>query len=216
MAAQELAKTHCLKSSDNELVQQALAGDEDAFDILVERYNTMLTIWVYRFLRNRHQVEDVLQYVYLQLFLSLATLHTDKSLKPWLFRVAHNRCIDELRRIRPIYFSELKIREDVEDEFVPFELIPDPTSLPEEIAEQHEQQQHILRAIRALPSRLRPVVFLRYASQKSFAEIGQILNISEATAKTYFHRAKPFLSAAYKMNYPLYADFSDSSTGTVK
>jgi RNA polymerase sigma-70 factor (ECF subfamily) len=196
MLAQELAKTHRSEFTDNELVQQTLAGDESAFEILVERYHAVLNSWVYQILRNRYQVDDVLQYVFLQLFLSLATLHTDRSLKAWLFRVAHNRCVDELRRMRPISFSELTVSEDVEDEFVPFEFIPDPGPLPEEMAERHELQQRVLRAIRALPSRLRSVVFLRYTSQKSFSEIGQMLNIPEATAKTYFNRAKPFLRSA--------------------
>lgn len=198
MLNQELAKTPHLVFSDNELVQQAIAGDEGAFEMLVERYHAMLTNWVFRILRNRYQVDDVLQYVFLQLFLSLTTLHADRSLKAWLFRVAHNRCVDELRRMRPISFSELTVSEDVEDEFVPFEFIPDPSPLPDEMAERHELQQRILRAIHALPSRLRSVVFLRYTSQKSFSEIGQILDIPEATAKTYFNRAKPFLRAALK------------------
>ncbi len=196
MYAQELVKAHRLEFSDSELVQQALAGDERAFEILVERYNALLANWVYRILRNRNQVDDVLQHVFLQLFLSLATLHADKSLKAWLFRVARNRCVDELRRMRPISFSELIASDDFEDEFVPFEFIPDSSPLPDEIAERHDLQQRILRAIQLLPSKLRPVVFLRYTSQRSFSEIGQMLNIPEATAKTYFNRAKPFLRTA--------------------
>ena len=195
MPTQIHAKTLHLESSDSELVQQALAGDMRAFEILVERYNIMLTNSAYQILRNRQQVEDVIQFVFLQLFLSLDTLHADKSIRAWLFKVVYNRCIDELRRVQPIYFSELKVSEEVEDDF-PFEFVPDPAPLPEEIAEQHELQQRILRAISVLPPRLRSVVFLRYMLQKSFAEIGQILNIPEATAKTYFHRAKPYLRAA--------------------
>ena len=199
MPAQILARTCNLQCSDNELVQQALDGDMNGFEMLVERYNLMLTNWAYRILRNRQQVEDVLQFVYLQLFLSLDILHADKSIKAWLFRVVHNRCMDELRRKQPIYFSELKVSEDVEDEFIPFECMPDPGPLPEEIVEQHELQQRILRAISVLPPRIRSVVVLRYTLQKSFAEIGQILNIPEATTKTYFHRAKPFLRAILQL-----------------
>ena len=199
MPAQKLARICNLECSDNELVQQALNGDMHAFEALVDRYNVMLTNWAYRILRNRQQVEDVLQFVYLQLFLSLTTLHADRSIKAWLFRVVHNRCMDELRRIQPVYFSELKITDEVDDEYVPFEFMPDPGPLPEEIAEQHELQQRILRAMSVLPPRLHSVVFLRYTLQKSFAEIGRMLNIPEATAKTYFHRAKPFLRATLQL-----------------
>ena len=199
MPVQILAKTCQLESSDNELVQQALAGDMSGFETLVERYKLMLTNSAYQILRNRQKVEDVIQFVFLQLFLSLDTLHADKSIRAWLFKVVYNRCMDELRRVQPVYFSELKVSEEVEDEFIPFECVPDPTPLPEEIAEQHELQQRILRAISILPPRLRSVVFLRYTLQKSYAEISQILNIPEATAKTYFHRAKPHLRTALQL-----------------
>ena len=199
MPVQILAKTCQLESSDNELVQQALAGDMSGFETLVERYKLMLTNSAYQILRNRQKVEDVIQFVFLQLFLSLDTLHADKSIRAWLFKVVYNRCMDELRRVQPVYFSELKVSEEVEDEFIPFECVPDPTPLPEEIAEQHELQQRILRAISILPPRLRSVVFLRYMLQKSYAEISQILNIPEATAKTYFHRAKPYLRIALQL-----------------
>jgi RNA polymerase sigma factor (sigma-70 family) len=201
MPAQICAKTCHMGPSDNELVQQALAGDMSGFETLVERYSRMLTSSAYQILRNRQQVEDVIQFVFLQLFLSLDNLHADKSIGAWLFKVVYNRCIDELRRVQPLYFSELKVSEEVEDEFIPFEFVPDPTPLPEEIAEQHELQQSILRAISILPPRLRSVVFLRYILQKSYAEIGQILNIPESTAKAYFHRAKPYLRAALQLYY---------------
>jgi RNA polymerase sigma-70 factor (ECF subfamily) len=196
MPTQIRAKTRHLESSDIELVQQALAGDMSGFEMLVERYDIVLTNSAYHILRNRQQVEDVIQFVFLQLFLSLDKLHADKSIGAWLFKVVYNRCMDELRRVQPIYFSELKVSEEVEDEFIPLEFLPDSAPLPEEIAEQHELQQRILRAIRVLPPRLRSVVFLRYWLQKSYAEIGQILHIPETTAKTYFHRAKPHLRAA--------------------
>jgi len=54
-------------------------------------------------------------------------------------------------------------------------------------------QDTLLKAIRALPPKFRAVVLLRYASQLSYAEIGRVLHMPEATAKTYFQRAKPLL-----------------------
>ena len=58
------------------------------------------------------------------------------------------------------------------------------------------------RAIDALPPKFRAVVLLRYASQLSFSEIGQALQMPEATAKTYFQRAKPLLRASLKEQIP--------------
>lgn len=73
--------------------------------------------------------------------------------------------------------------------------LPDPGPLPEELIEQREVQQDLQRAIQALPARFRSVVLLRYVAQLSFSEIAQKLGIPEATAKTYFHRARPLLHA---------------------
>ncbi|HEU0000661.1 MAG TPA: sigma-70 family RNA polymerase sigma factor, partial [Ktedonobacteraceae bacterium] len=72
----------------------------------------------------------------------------------------------------------------------------DPSPLPEEITEHHELQEKLQRAISSLSPRYRSVVRLRYTGQQSFAEIGRALHIPEATAKTYFQRAKPLLRAA--------------------
>ena len=69
--------------------------------------------------------------MFCSLFISSYSSHLRYSMpinqfKAWLFRVVHNRCMDELRRIQPVYFSELKHQREVEDEFVTFEFIPDP------------------------------------------------------------------------------------------
>ena len=68
--------------------------------------------------------------------------------------------------------------------------------LPEELAEQSDLQQRLQEAIQTLPLKFRSVVLLRYAGQLSFSEIGQTLSMPEATAKTYFQRAKPLLRTA--------------------
>ena len=71
--------------------------------------------------------------------------------------------------------------------------MPDQSPLPEDLAEHHDLQECLQRAIQTLPPKFRSVVQLRYAGQLSFAEIGQVLRMPEATAKTYFHRAKQLL-----------------------
>ena len=74
--------------------------------------------------------------------------------------------------------------------------MPDTRPLPEEIAERHDLQRSLRSAIDALPPKFRSVVLLRYIGQLSFSEIGKTLNMPEATAKTYFQRARPLLRNA--------------------
>jgi RNA polymerase sigma factor (sigma-70 family) len=78
--------------------------------------------------------------------------------------------------------------------------VQDPSPLPEEIAERHYVRDRLLRAIQTLPPRFRSVVFLRYSKQLTFPEIGKTLGMPEATAKTYFSRAKPLLRASLARN----------------
>jgi len=196
MQLQECTKIHStVEVTDGMLVQQTLAGDQNAFAILVNRYSTPLFNFIRHCLGDYDLACDIAQQVFLQLYLSMPTLRTGEPLKAWLFQVARNRCLDELRRKRAIHFSELEVSND-EDDLSPLAIMPDTSPQPDEMAERHDLQHKLRQAIDALPPKFRSVVLLRYTSQLSFSEIGRVLNMPEATAKTYFQRARPLLRTA--------------------
>jgi RNA polymerase sigma factor (sigma-70 family) len=180
--------------SDACLAQQSLAGNQQAFEVMVHRYSTPLFNFICRFLSDYDQACDVLQQVFMRFYITLPRLDSGEPFKPWLFQVARNCCVDELRRRRryAIQFSQLET-ENSEGELLFLNEIPDTSPLPEELAERHDLQQALNKAIQSLPPKFRAVVLLRYSSQLSFSEIGRALNMPEATAKTYFHRAKVLL-----------------------
>jgi RNA polymerase sigma-70 factor (ECF subfamily) len=197
--------------SDNLLVQRTLVGDHQAFEILVRRYSTQLFNFIYHLLGDYDQTCDILQDVFIRLYLSLPTLRLQRPLKPWLLQVAHHRSVDELRRMHrkpTVSLSELDFGSLEEDEIPWLSAVADNSPLPEELAEQHELQHRLLQAIHALPPKFRSIVLLRYLGQLSFSEIGRILQIPEATAKTYFLRSKPLLRAN------LAGDFQHSKSGS--
>lgn len=197
-SGEQILKQARLEFTDGILAQEVLAGNQAAFETLVTRYSTTLFNFIYHFVGDYDRACDILQQVFLQLYISLPILRTDEPLKPWLFQVSRNRCVDELRQLsrrRATYFSELETAND-EGEYPSLFAIPDTGPLPEELAEQRDLQRRLHTAIGMLPPRYRSVVFLRYASQLSFSEIGRALNMPEATAKTYFQRAKPLLRTA--------------------
>lgn len=197
MQLRERARSQHIEITDGVLAQQTLAGDEEAFAQLVQRYSNTLFNFICRFLNDYDAASDILQQVFTQLYISLPKLRTGEPLKAWLFQVARNRCLDELRRKRVLHFSELQAASD-DDELSPLAIIPDTSPLPEEVAERHDLQDILQHAISGLPPKFRAVVLLRYTSQLSFSEIGQALQMPEATAKTYFQRAKPLLRTALK------------------
>jgi RNA polymerase sigma factor (sigma-70 family) len=189
MQTQEEIRTPSLDRTDAVLAKQVLDGDQDAFELLVQRYNAPLFNFICRFLGDYDLACDVLQQVFLRFYTALPKLGTGEPFKPWLFQVARNCCVDELRRKQryAIHFSQL---ENSEGELVGLSDLPDPGPLPEDVAERHDLQALLQDAIQTLPPKFRSVVILRYASQMSFPEIGEALSMPEATAKTYFHRAK--------------------------
>jgi RNA polymerase sigma-70 factor (ECF subfamily) len=192
MKTQLYRKTPDPETSDNILLHQALAGDQKAFEVLISRYQLSLFGLIYRYLGEYHEAQDVLQQVWLQLYLSLPSLHPNVDLKPWLFKVARNRSLDVLRRKRLLSFSEVETGNE-EDEASFLDTIPDMSPTPEELLEQRDLQREIQRAINALPHAYRSVVSLYYSKHMNYAEIGQVLNIPASTVKTRFQRAKPFL-----------------------
>src|SRR5260370_18055017 len=157
---------------DGVLVGQAQAGDQRAFEFLVSRYHRPLANYVRGFLKDGEQVYDVLQQVYLQLYVSLPILLTNVSLKGWLFQVARNRCLDELRR-RPRRaepsFSPLAWASSARD-LSPIEAIPDPDPLPEEVAEEIYLYCTLQDVTASLPPKVRSIVRMRCFRQLTFSE----------------------------------------------
>jgi RNA polymerase sigma-70 factor (ECF subfamily) len=189
---QKQLPTPSLDRTDAVLVKQVLSGDKAAFEFLVRRYQTPLFNFICRFLGDYDLACDVSQQVFIRFYTSLPQLGTGEPFRPWLFCVARNCCIDELRRKRryALHFSQLQ---QSEDELAGLSEIPDSEPLPEEVAERHDREALLQEALLALPPKFRSVVILRYSSQMSFVEIGQVLSLSETEALTSFHRAKVLL-----------------------
>ncbi len=180
--------------SDQALLRRIQRGDREAIAYLIERYQRSLYNFALRFLGDGDAAADVVQHTFIQLFTHADELHGDMGLRPWLFRVARYRCLDELRRDRTVPFSQMSAADET-DGPSPLEQVVDVAPLPEALAERGDLQAILAEAIAALPVKYREVVTLRYVADLSFAEIGQVLGLPEATAKTHFHRAKPLLRA---------------------
>ena len=194
------------QESDGSLIDRAFLGDQMAFEQLVSRYSPALFAFIRRHTSDG-LVEDIVQSVFLQLYLSLPQLYQNLSytrsalpLRSWLFRVAANRCIDEGRRKHPLHFSDIRSigfdAGDAQEDTSPEETLIDPSPLPEEAAEMQDLQSALRSAIEALPVKFRSIVLLRYTEELTFKEIGHRLHMPENTVKTYFQRARPLLRAS--------------------
>lgn len=172
--------------------QQVIAARRDepgAFEALVRRHQAPLYNFCLRLLGQAEDAADVAQETFVQLYSHLGRLDAREPIAPWLFRVARNRCIDVIRRRRTV---PLGSADDSGDALLHFDPADD-EPLPEELAERADLQRLLLSAIHALPPAYAEVVSLRYAGERSFAEIGQILDCDEGAARVRFHRAKALL-----------------------
>ena len=189
---------------DQLLMKQACAGDESAFEMLVQRYQGLL----YRFAQSHvgsEQAYDIVQFVWLQFYRYLPVLQNslifatkDLALKQWLLKVTRNRCLDEIRRYKRhpgLFFSQLEGTEEEDGTSVLLTFL-DTSPLPEECAIQKDGQECLREAIQLLPPLPRLIVWLRYTESLSFTAIGQRLRIPSITAKTHFYRARPKLRTA--------------------
>ena len=94
-----IAHATALPTSDADLVDRALAGEQRAFTELVRRYDDRLRGLAYKILGDRHRMDDAMQEAYLRAYRNLHRFRRDAELGSWLYRIVHNACIDELRRM---------------------------------------------------------------------------------------------------------------------
>ena len=174
--------------------QQVLAArrrEPGAFEALVRRHQGPLYNFCLRMLGQAEDAADVSQETFVQLYSHLGRLDEREPIAPWLFRVARNRCIDVIRRRRTV---PLGVTDDSGESKSTFQLEPaDDEPLPDELAERADLQRLLSSVISALPPAYAEVVALRYAGDRSFAEIAQILDCDEGAARVRFHRAKGLL-----------------------
>ncbi len=179
---------------DRLLIEQACAGDNSAFETLVHRYQNQLYRFVCTWL-DSDEADDVVQFVWVQLYRCLSTLRSTSpagwseiSLRPWLFRVAWNRCLDERRRRKKHQHLFLSTLEGANETDISSAFL-DPAPLPEERVQQQEEQACLYAAIQTLPPKARAIVWLRYTRDLPFRDIAHRLHIPATTARITFYRA---------------------------
>jgi len=188
------APVAALGVSDEWLAARVQQGDAAAFEALVERYQAPLYHFAYRVLGGAADAEDATQETLIQVYHALPRARLDQPLRPWIFRIARNRCLDVLKRRRAIPLSWLGSG----DGEPPLADAVSSSPLPEEVAERADLQRLLTAAIAALAPPYREVVALRYTADLSVAEIAAVLEAPENTVKIRLHRAKAALRAALR------------------
>jgi len=165
---------------DQALIAAIAAGNSNALEQLYDRYGSVVYRLALRMLKNRELAEDLVQEVFWRVWRRSASFTNDRGrVTQWLFGIAHNLCIDELRRMRarpaPVY-------EDVEHPVIQ-QLIDEQTDVPA-AAWTTEQRRVIAEAMRELPAAQRQAIALAYFGGMSHQEIATRLDRPLGTIKT--------------------------------
>jgi RNA polymerase sigma-70 factor, ECF subfamily len=168
------------ETDDQSLIAAIAEGDSNAMEQLYDRYGAVVYRVALRMLKNRELAEDVVQEVFWRVWRRSTSFANERGrVTQWLFGIAHNLCIDELRRIRA---RPVPIYEDVEHPVIQ-QLIDEQTDVPAAVWTT-EQRRVISEAMDELPAAQRQAIALAYFGGLSHQEIATKLNRPLGTIKT--------------------------------
>jgi RNA polymerase sigma-70 factor (ECF subfamily) len=181
------------KLSDHALIEATRGGDEAAFAEIIARYRSPITNYLYRFLNDYEEAVDIAQETFVRVYFALDRYHTDYAFSTYIYRIATNLAISELRRRkrrRLLSLTGLFQNEDEQEtEFQP----PDSRQLPDKDLVDDERSQVIARAIASLPEKYRVAVVLRDVEGRSYEEIAEIMELGLGTTKSRISRGRGLL-----------------------
>jgi len=175
--------------TDAEVMLRVKAGDESAFNFLVQKYRRPLVSFMYRMARNTAAAEDLAQEVFLRVYRSRQTYEASAKFTTWLYRIATNLAVNharDTRKERP----EVMVSLDEPDEETGTTLdVADGTITAEEALVRRERMAAIRSKVEALPERQKVAVLMHKYQQMDYKQIADVLKLSESATKSLLFRA---------------------------
>jgi RNA polymerase sigma-70 factor, ECF subfamily len=184
------------RSEDSRSIQQALHGDDAAYKKLMNKYHDAIFNFIYRMVRDKHQVEDLTQEAFIKAFASLKSFNDEYAFSTWLYKIATNNSIDYIRRRKLQMYSIDKPIEAADSDYT-FEL-PDETYQADKDIIRGQRVQLLNEAIAALPEKYRKVIQLRHVDERTYEEIAKLLKLPIGTVKAHIFRAREILYKTLK------------------
>ena len=193
-----MTENHTTK--DKELLRRFCAGDEAAFEEIVEDNKDGLYGFIKRFVGYPDLVEDVFQDTFLQLYMSRSTFDIERPLKPWLFTIAANKAKDLLRKRKRDNSVSVGVIADASEASIDdvFNSLTSDSDTPSDISIRAETQVNVREIIDDLPENLREILILAYFEQFSYKQMADILSIPIGTVKSRLHSAVGHFAKKWK------------------
>lgn len=189
MTASSIAPRNIRELTDGELIVKAIGRSEDGFEELVRRYQRPITGYVFRMLGDYESALDVTQEVFIKVYNSLERYSSEYKFSTWLYRIAHNAAIDNMRR-NSINTQSI----ETENADGTYQLqIESPRPSPEQDHERSEWRTEIDAVVKRLPAPYRELILLRHSQDLSYDEIAAITNLPLGTVKNRLFRAREMM-----------------------
>jgi len=188
---QSVESVKLANESDAMAIERTLAGDRDAFRVLVERHSHSVFRLAYRLTGNQHDAEEVVQEAFLRAYQKLSQFAARANFGTWVYRIAANYAIDLTRRKRredarretPVMSTEDNAERD------PLDLLPDAAPSPERLTQSLELKRQMELALAALSQAERTAFVMRHWEGCGIEEIAAVLNSNSGAAKNTVFRA---------------------------
>ena len=186
------------RDPDAALMLLVKQGDNAAFALLVDKYKQPIMNLAYRMLRDLTEAEDLAQNVFVQVHKSAARYEVSSKFSTWLFTIARNLCLNEIRR-RSRHPAESIEASQHEQEDQPKQQFEDKkTTSPPDSLLQGELEQKVEEALASLPENQRTAIFLCRQNELSYEQIAQVLGCSLSATKSLIHRGRETLKQRLK------------------
>ena len=183
---------------DAALMLRVKRGDSEAFEALVDKYKQPVMNVVYRTLPDATEAEDLAQHVFLQVFKSAHRYEVSAKFSTWLFTIARNLCLNEIRRRSRHPAGSLDVTFP-EDEGQPLHQPEDTKTFSAPDVVLHEElEDKINVALRELPEKQRTAIMLCREEEFSYEQIAEVLGCSISATKSLIHRGRETLKQKLK------------------
>ena len=184
------------KLDDRTLVERSLAGNNDAFAMVIANTQGLVAQIVFKMISGAEDRKDAVQEIYLKVFQHLASFRFQSKLSTWIARIAYNSCINSLRK------KKNYVPIDGDDDFFGGYVNDTSDQLHTEQAFLLKQLKTILAgAVEKLDPIYKTLITLYHVEELSYAEISEITELPEGTVKSYLFRARKILRDNLLRNY---------------
>ncbi|OHA16805.1 MAG: hypothetical protein A3C79_00550 [Candidatus Taylorbacteria bacterium RIFCSPHIGHO2_02_FULL_45_28] len=175
-----------MERSDEQLISEYLDGDEKALGTLVERHLTNAYNFALKLVNDSQAANDITQEAFVKAWKNIRGFKQESTFQTWLFAITRNVAIDWLRRRKEVVFSAFE-NERGENMFT--ETLADQSLLSDELLARAEDVRFVEILLEELDPLYRDVLKLRYSSNMTFEEIGELLKRPLHTIKSQYRRA---------------------------